>query len=251
MKKFKYQKISKTKKLRYIHNYFKKKLYIVFLHGFMSDIEGEKPQAIRKFAKKNKLGFLTLEYSGHGRSSGKFTKGNISSWSNDAKVLIKKFVKKNNFIIIGSSMGAWISLKMFKTFRSQIKGFLGIGSAPEFLTKLMWDKFPKEIRKEIVNKGITNIKSGSYEYPITYQLIRDGRKNKVLQKKIRSNISVTMMHGQKDEVVPIIFSKKVLSIFNKAQKKLIIIKNGDHSLSSKKNLKKILFELRRLVVNVL
>ena len=60
-----------------------------------------------------------------------------------------------------------------------------------------------------------------------------------------------MMHGQKDEVVPIIFSKKVLSIFNKAQKKLVVIKNGDHSLSSKKNLKKILFELRRLVINVL
>ena len=96
---------------------------------------------------------------------------------------------------------------------------MGIGSAPEFLTKLMWNKFPKKIRKEIVNKNITNIKSGSYEYPITYQLIRDGRKNKVLQKKIKSKISVTMMHGQKDEVVPIIFSKKVLSIFNKAQKK--------------------------------
>ena len=103
MKKFKYQKISKTKKLRYIHNYFKKKLYIVFLHGFMSDIEGEKPKAIEKFAKKNKLGFLTLEYSGHGKSSGKFTKGNISSWSNDAKVLIKKFVKKNDFICFNNS----------------------------------------------------------------------------------------------------------------------------------------------------
>ncbi len=218
MKKFKYQKISKTKKLRYIHNYFKEKLYIVFLHGFMSDIEGKKPQAIEKFAKKNKLGFLTIEYSGHGKSSGKFTKGNISSWSNDAKFSIKKFVKKNNFIIIGSSMGAWIGLNMFKTFKDQIKGFLGIGSAPEFLTKLMWDKFPKKIRKEIVNKGITNIKSGSYEYPITYQLIKDGKKNKVLQKKIKSKIKVTMVHGEKDEVVPVIFSKKVLSIFNRAKK---------------------------------
>ncbi len=57
MKKFGYQKISKTKKLRYIHNYFKKKLYIVFLHGFMSDIEGKKPQAFKKFAKKINLDF--------------------------------------------------------------------------------------------------------------------------------------------------------------------------------------------------
>ena len=101
MKKFKYFKLSKTKKLRFIDNYFKKKLYIVFLHGFMSDIEGKKPQAFLQFAKKNKLGFLALEYSGHGKSSGEFIKGNISSWTRDTKLIIKKIVKKNNFILIG------------------------------------------------------------------------------------------------------------------------------------------------------
>ena len=87
MKKFKYFKLSKTKKLRFIDNYFKKKLYIVFLHGFMSDIEGKKPQAFHRFAKKNKLGFLALEYSGHGKSSGEFIKGNISSWTRDTKLM--------------------------------------------------------------------------------------------------------------------------------------------------------------------
>ena len=94
MKKFKYQKISKTKKLRYIDNYYKKKLYIVFLPGFMSDVEGKKPQSFKQYAIKKKLGFLALEYFGHGRSSGEFTKGNISKWSNDAKTTIKKIVKK-------------------------------------------------------------------------------------------------------------------------------------------------------------
>ena len=94
MKKFKYQKISKTKKLRYIDNYYKKKLYIVFLPGFMSDIEGKKPQMFRRYAVKNKLGFLALEYLGHGKSSGEFTKGNISIWSNNVKFLIKKNSKK-------------------------------------------------------------------------------------------------------------------------------------------------------------
>ena len=78
MKKFKFLKISHTKKLRYIDNYSKGKLYLIFLHGFMSDIEGKKPQTLLKFAKNNKLGFLALEYSGHGKSSGIFTKGNIS-----------------------------------------------------------------------------------------------------------------------------------------------------------------------------
>ncbi len=147
-------------------------------------------------------------------------------------------------------MGAWISLNQFNYFKKQIKGFVGIGSAPEFLEKLMWKKFPKKVKQEIKEKGVSIIKHGDskfkqkqYEYPVTYQLIKDGRKNKVLSKKINLKINVTMFHGQKDEVVPVSFSKKVLSVFTKAKKKMVIIKNGDHSLSQKKNLKKILREL--------
>ena len=247
MKKFKYLKLSKTKKLRFIDNYFKKKLYVVFLHGFMSDIEGKKPQTFFRYAKKNKIGFVALEYSGHGKSSGEFIKGNISSWTNDTKVLIKKTVKKNNFILIGSSMGSWIGLNLFKYFKLQIKGFIGIGSAPEFLTRLMWNKFTKKIKSELISKGMTIIKSGNYEYPITYQLIKDGRKNKVLNKKIDSKIKVTMIHGKKDEVVPVNFSRLALSIFKNAKKKLNIVSNGDHSLSNSKQLKIIVKELNYII----
>jgi len=251
MSKFKYIKISNYKKIRYLSNDFKNNLYIVFLHGFMSDIEGEKPTAILKYAKKNKLGFLALEYSGHGKSSGKFTSGNISKWSKDVAVLIKKIVKKNSFILVGSSMGAWLSLNQFKNFKKQIKGFLGIGSAPEFLENLMWKKFTKKMKKETIKKGIINLKRGNYEYPITHQLIKDGRKNKVLNKKIRSKINVTTIHGGKDEVVPQSYSKKVLKIFSKAKKKLVIVKNGDHSLSSKQSLKRIEIELNKIVSNII
>ena len=249
MKKYKYLKISNTKKLRYIDNYFREKLYIIFLPGFMSDIEGKKPQTLFRFAKKNKLGFLSLEYSGHGKSSGVFSKGNISIWSNDTKKVIKKIVKKNDFILIGSSMGAWIALNQFRFFKSQIKGFVGIGSAPEFLTRLMWNKFPKKIKKDLFTKKKILIKNGDYEYPITLQLIKDGEKNKVLNKKINSKINVTMIHGQKDEVVPVIFSRYVLKLFSQAKKKILIIKNGDHSLSNQNSLKKIIKELNIIVKN--
>jgi len=250
MNKFKYLKISNTKKIRYLTNYYKKNLYIVFLHGFMSDLEGDKPKTFYKYCKKRKLGFLGLEYSGHGKSSGKFTNGNISKWTKETQTTIKKIVKKNNFILVGSSMGSWISLNQFKYFQKQIKGFLGIGSAPEFLEKLMWKKFTKKMKKETIKNGICNLKHGDYEYPISYQLIKDGRKNNILNKKLRSKIYVTMIHGSKDEAVPTIYSRKVLKLFDKAKKKLIIIKNGDHSLSNKKNLKKVTLELNKIVSNV-
>ena len=250
MRRFKYIKLSKSKKIRYLTNYYKKNLYIIFLHGFMSDIEGEKPLNFQKFCKKKKLGFLAIEYSGHGKSSGKFTSGNITQWTKEVKLTIKKIVKKNNFILVGSSMGAWLSINQFKFFKNQIKGFLGIGSAPEFLERLMWKKFTKKMKNETKKNGIYNLKYGDYEYPITYQLIKDGRKNKVFNKKIKSKIYLTMLHGSKDEVVPVTYSKKVLRLFTNAKKKMIIIKNGDHSLSSKKNLKMINGELSKIVTNI-
>ena len=247
MVNFRFHKISNTKKIRHITKIFKNSSFIVFLHGFMSDLEGEKPNAFLKFAKKNKLSFLALEYSGHGKSSGKFTNGNISKWSKETSILIKKIVRKNKIILVGSSMGAWISLIQFQYFKKQIKGFLGIGSAPEFLERLMWKKFKIKEKKEIKKNGIINLKHGDYEYPITYQLIKDGRKNKVLHKKIYQKIKVTMVHGSKDKSVPVHYSKKVLNIFKNSKKKLVIVKNGDHSLSSPKWLKLLKTELKLII----
>ena len=247
MANFRYYKITKTKKIRYISNIYKNSLCIVFLHGFMSDLEGEKPRALLNFAKKNKVSFLALEYSGHGKSSGKFIDGNISKWSEQTSKLIIKKTKGSNLILVGSSMGAWISLKQFEIFKNRIIGFLGIGAAPEFLEHIMWKKFSKKMKKETIKKGIYNLKHGDYEYPITYQLIKDGRKNKVLNKKINLKIKVTMVHGEKDEAVPVSYSRKVLRLFPNANKKINIIKNGNHSLSNKRGLKIILKELKLLI----
>ena len=247
MSKFKYLKISKSIKIRYLKNNFKKNPYVVFLHGFMSDLEGEKPKKLKKFCDKKRIGFLGIEYSGHGKSTGKFTSGNISKWSHQVKFTIKKIIKKNNFILVGSSMGSWISTKQFEYYKNQIKGFIGIGSAPEFLEKVMWKKFSKKMKKETIKNGVYNLKHGGFEYPITYQLIKDGRKNKVLNKKIYTKIPITLFHGSKDEAVPAVYSKKLIKIFKSDQKKVLIIKGGDHSLFSVKYQKKIINELQNII----
>ncbi len=250
MIKYKYLRLNKYKKLRYLSINKQSKICVVFLHGFMSDLEGNKPKNLLRFCKNNKIGFLALEYSGHGKSSGKFINGNISTWSKDTKILISRSTKNKKIVLIGSSMGAWIGLKQFKYFSNRISGFMGIGSAPEFLEKLMWNKFSKKVKDQIKTRGIYYLKNGNYEYPITYQLIKDGIKNKVLNNKILSKISLTMIHGSNDEVVPAVYSRKVLKIFPNAKKKLLIIKNGDHSLSNNKNMKKIISELKILISNI-
>ena len=103
------------------------------------------------------------------------------------------------------------------------------------------------MKNETIKNGVYNLKHGGYEYPITHQLIKDGRKNRILHKKINTKIPVTMLHGSKDDTVPVIFSKKVLRLFSSTKKKLIIIKNGDHSLFNKKLQKKIIRELDLII----
>ena len=204
------------KRIKYLLIKKNSSITVVFFHGFMSDMVGAKPMAIQKFCKKQELNFLKFEYSGHGKSTGEFTKGNISKWSSEARQIIKSKINKNsNLIFIGSSMGSWIALNLFPIFKKKLKGFIGIASAPEFLQNLMWKKFSKKIKKIIMKKKIYQLDHGGYTYPITKQLIFDGRNNKVLNNKINLKIPIILFHGTKDKVVPIYISKKILKICKK------------------------------------
>jgi len=246
-----YFTISKKRKIKYFFLNNKNQITVVFFHGFMSDMNGAKPMKIQKFCKKQNINFLRFEYSGHGKSTGKFTEGNISKWTLEAKKLIKTRIPKNsNLIFVGSSMGSWIALNLFSYFKKRVKGFLGIASAPEFLDELMWKKFNKKIKKEIITKKIYHLEQGEFVYPITKQLIFDGKKNKVLNNRINLPIILVLFHGLKDEVVPLYFSKKILHICKKSKRKLIKIEKGDHSLSRKSDLNKICKELNNIVLNI-
>ena len=247
-KKSKYFTTSKKRKIKYFFLNNESQISVVFFHGFMSDMMGAKPKAIQKLCKKQRINFLKFEYSGHGKSKGKFTDGNISKWTEEAKELIKSKIKKNKKIIfVGSSMGSWIALNLFKSFKKQIRGFIGIASAPEFLENLTWKKFSKKVRQIIMSQKIYYLKNENYEYPLTKQLIFDGRKNKVLNNKINLKIPLILFHGLSDRVVPLKTSKKIYKICNNSKRKLIKIKNGDHSLSRKSDLKKICRELSCLI----
>ena len=248
-KRFKFFTTHNKRKIRYRILNYEKDLFVIFFHGFMSDIEGKKPSSFYKFCKNKGIGFLAFEYSGHGKSSGDFIRGNISRWTDDAKNIIKSKTKKNTkLIFIGSSMGSWIALNLFSKFKKQIKGFIGISSAPDFLENLIWKKMNRKIKKIIMEKKIYYIKKDSWTYPITKQLIFDGKKNKILNSKIKLSIPLVLFHSSKDLVVPLNYSKKIFKIFTKSKKKLIKIKDGDHSLSRKNDLKKICKELNHMIL---
>ena len=147
-------------------------------------------------------------------------------------------------------MGGWIGLNLFKFFDKNILAFVGIAPAPEFLDKLMWKKFTNKVRKQLIKEQFYVFNHGGFEYYITYNLIKDGKKNKVFNKIFDNKIYLTILHGENDDVVPISISRNIIRIFKKAKKKLIIIKNGDHSLSKKNNLKRLMREIKYIYNNL-
>ena len=250
-KRSKYFTTANKKKIKYFFLNKSSQITVVFFHGFMSDMIGKKPVAVEKLCKSKKINFIKFEYSGHGKSSGKFIEGNISKWTSEARQLIKAKCKNTNkLIFVGSSMGSWIALNLLSTFKKKIKGFVGIASAPEFLENLMWKKFSKKIKNIIMDQKIYHLQHGGFTYPLTKQLIIDGRKNKIFNKKINFKTNIALFHGTKDEVVPMVFSKKIIKIFKNSQVQLIKIKNGDHSLSRKRDLKKICLKLSDIIKTI-
>ena len=231
---------------KFINN--KSQTTIIFLHGLMSNIQSKKAKYLKNFSNKNKVNLLLFEYSGHGRSSGQFIDFSIKNWVEDSRLIIKRLIKKNKIILIGSSMGAWIGILLIKYFYKRIKGVIGIAAAPDFTKELIWKKLNIVEKNKIRKDKIYKLKS-SYNnfYPITKKFIFDAEKFLVLNKKIKCNFPVELLHGLKDSSVPWFYSIKLIKTLISKKLNLTIINDGDHSLSRAKDLKKLDLAIKNII----
>ena len=221
---------------------------IIFLHGLMSNIKSKKAKHLKKFVNKNKINLLLFEYSGHGRSSGQFTSFSIKDWVADSKLIIKKLVKNNKIVIIGSSMGVWIGIILIKYFYKRIKGFIGIASAPDFTEELIWKKLNIIEKNKIRKDKIYKLKSSHNNfYTITKKFLFDGKKILVLKKKIKCNFPVELLHGIKDSSVSWFYSIRLIKTLISKKLNITIIDDGDHSLSRNKDLKKLDLAIKNII----
>lgn len=209
-----------------------KKTGIIFFSGFKSDMTGQKAIEIEKWAKKNDHSYLRFDYTGHGKSSGKFEKLVFSNWLEDSEFMIKNFTSGPQ-VLIGSSMGGWIILNLIKKNNFNIKSIIGLAPAPDFPKRLIWDKLSYSQKKELVSTKKLILPSDFEEdYIITSDLVKDSYKNFVMNNKINFEGNVFLYHGMKDVSVP--YQESLLiaeKIQNAKNVKLILEKNGEHRLS--------------------
>ena len=225
---------------------------IIFLHGFMSDMNGEKALALEKYAIRKGYGFIRFDNFGCGTSSGKFIDQTISSWLEGATLVIEKLAD-NKIIIIGSSLGAWIGLLSAMKFPNKIVGLICIAAATDFTEELIWQSLTEEEKAVFIQNGSYNIRGKNQgchsPYPISLNLITDGRKNLLLSgNNININCPVHLVHGMQDFDVPFTISLRVAEKLTSNQVITKLIKDADHKLSRPQDLQ-IIFESLDLIFN--
>ena len=211
---------------------------VVFLSGFNSDMEGTKAQFAEGVCREIGHAFIRFDYFGHGKSDGAFKDGTISQWKNDALKVIDELTE-GPLILIGSSMGGWLMMLAALERPERIKALIGMAAAADFTEELMRDVANPAQLAELEAKGfieVPNCYEGEPTYPITKNLLDDGRKHLLLKSKIQITCPVTLLHGMADKDVPYKTAIRIADNLIGKKVNIHLIKNADHRLNEPENL---------------
>ena len=211
---------------------------IIFVHGLNSDMNGLKALSIEKYAKKNKISFLRFDCRGHGKSFGKFEDFSISEWKIDLINLLDN-ITVGPQILIGSSMGGWLTMLATKSRIKRIHGIIGLAAAVDFGNS-MYNNLPKKNKNEIIKKGITNYNNSGFSYKLTKRFFNEANNNRILNKPFKFNKPMILIHGLKDKVVKSTMPMSILKKTSGEKIQINYLKSSDHRLSSNNDIKFIL-----------
>ncbi|WP_405404873.1 alpha/beta hydrolase [Paracoccus sp. Ld10] len=205
---------------------------VVFLGGFRSDMQGSKAVHLRDWAAARGRAFLRFDYSGHGTSSGAFEDGCIGDWAADARAVIEALTHGPQ-VLVGSSMGGWISLLLARTIPDRVAALVTIAAAPDFTERGFWAGFSAEQRDMMAKDGRVALPS-EYGEPLilTRRLIEDGRKHLVLDQPLSLPFPVRMLQGTADADVPMSWAMDLLDHVSGEDVRLTLVKGADHRFSS-------------------
>lgn len=204
---------------------------VVFLGGFKSDMEGTKALRLEAWAKTQGRAFLRFDYSGHGESSEAFTDGCIGDWAADARAVIAA-VTDGPQILVGSSMGGWISLLCVRDMTDRVAGLVTIAAAPDFTEESMWAGFSDAQKAELAATGQVALPSDYGEpYIITRKLIEEGRDNLVLRAPLSLPFPVRFLQGTADADVDMSVALRLLDHADGPDMRLTLVDGADHRFS--------------------
>jgi pimeloyl-ACP methyl ester carboxylesterase len=219
---------------------------LIWLGGFKSDMAGSKAMALDAWAQAQGRACVRFDYSGHGESGGEFKDGTIGRWLEESVAVYTRFCRGPQ-VAIGSSMGGWLALLLAARLRevkgaAPLAGMVLIAPAVDFTEELMWKNFPDAIKREIETNGFW-LRPSEYSpvgYPITKQLIEEGRNHLMMGGLIEPGCPVHILQGVQDPDVPWQHAVELVSRLSRDDVVLTLIKDGDHRLSRPEDIERLL-----------
>lgn len=204
---------------------------VVFLGGFRSDMQGTKAVWLEDWARARGRAFLRLDYSGHGESSGVFEDGCIGDWLADAQAVLDRV--EGPVVLVGSSMGGWISLLLARAMPGRLAGLVTVAAAPDFTERGFWAGMDAGQRAALLREGRV-LRPSDYDAPyvITRRLIEDGRRHLVLDRPLELTFPVRFLQGTADADVPVSWALDLLGHAESPDMRLVLVKGADHRFST-------------------
>jgi pimeloyl-ACP methyl ester carboxylesterase len=231
------------------HKFSGRRPGVVFLGGLRSDMTGTKAVHLEGWARRSGREFLRFDYSGHGASSGEFTEGCIGDWAEDAEAVIDALTEGPQ-VLVGSSMGGWISLLIAKRMPERMLGLVTIAAAPDFTEIGYWEEWDEAERKTVMEEGEIALPSDYGDaMVITRKLIEDGRTHRVLTEPLALPFPVRMLQGTADRDVPQAVALRLLEHLEGPDIRLELIKDADHRFSSPECLDTITRAVEEVLIN--
>lgn len=209
---------------------------VLYLHGYASDMQATKAEYLAEFCAARDQSYLRFEYAGNGTSEGVFAEGTIGAWLDDALTMIDT-VTKENFILVGSSMGGWIGLHCAMARPERIRAFIGIAAAPDFTEEIWLNRLSESERAACQLQGSLAMPS-SLGSPLVLSnvLLQEGRKHLLLNKPIPLDIPVTLLQGRQDAEVPWQTAFTLKDKIGPSVAEIVIVEDGDHRLAREQDL---------------
>lgn len=225
---------------------------LVWLSGYRSDMGGSKAVEVDALAARLAIGCIRFDYSGHGVSGGAFTDGTISRWLEEALAVLDH-AESQHIVVIGSSMGGWIGLRLLQELRKRknppdVKGLVLIAPAPDFTLDLIEPNLTSVEKASLAERGFFEEPSAYSPQPNTYTraLMEDGRANQVLTGIIETGCPVHILQGMQDRDVPYAHALKLVEHLPADDVVLTLIRDGDHRLSRPQDLERMLAAIEAL-----
>ena len=213
---------------------------VMFLGGFMSDMTGTKATTLEAHCRRAGRAFVRFDYSGHGESGGAFRDGTIGAWRDDALAVLDG-VARGPQVLVGSSMGGWITLLVALARPERVAALVGVAAAPDFTEDLIWSTLDDEGRQRLTETGEITLPCDYDEepYPITMGLIEEGRSHFLLRAPIALRCPIHLLQGMRDEDVPWRTALRIAELVESERVVVELVKDGDHRLSRDQDLARL------------